>query len=214
MFSAGRGSRKHQCNSYPRCHPQVNFRSRSFALNLQGRNILTKDQRDIHLGNVLVQSKYFANIEGHEKHCRLADLGEGIVVDERVSKQERNTFVKSAQSLDLRPYKAPEINRGMGYSKQSDVYAFGQLGFDVISINYESFQNADGLARVPAKLIPLLHQCKHIDPHKRCDAKFVERAFDEMVKKLENGRMKLEEYDFSPGSAQDWSSQRTIWSTT
>ncbi|RIA98062.1 kinase-like domain-containing protein, partial [Glomus cerebriforme] len=71
--------------------------------------------KDLHLGNILTESKYIANISDFG-FCKPADESD------------------SRKIYGVMSYMAPEILRGKEYTQKSDVYSFGIIMNEIISI--------------------------------------------------------------------------------
>ncbi|WNE41385.1 MAG: Serine/threonine-protein kinase PknD [Mycoplasmataceae bacterium] len=68
---------------------------------------------DFHPGNILVENKY---------NCYISDLGLCRPVNEK----------NSNKIYGVLPYVAPEVLMGNGYTKESDVYSFGIVAYEVL----------------------------------------------------------------------------------
>ena len=139
---------------------------------------------------MLVKKQHFANNGDTDYPCQLADLGEGKTVGETIYREECLTSSTPIRSVGLRAYQAPEINGNMGYSKASDMYAFGQLGIDMIRMNFAKFQDtSDTAAKIPAGLAYILDTCKKMEPDKRPSAALVVFMLEEVLEVLGGGKV-------------------------
>jgi serine/threonine protein kinase len=121
--------------------------------------------RDIYPKNVLVQSVRLASDEEPEFDCLLSDLGEG------------KNLSNSAES---REYMAPNLASSSLGTKADDIYAWGRLGVEVISVYSPLLRNPDG-ELYPAALMRVLERCLDPNPEGRFDAKSLVVVMDEVV---------------------------------
>ena len=164
---------------------------------------------------MLVKKKRFTNSGDTDYPCQLADLGEGKTIEETAYKAECLTSSTSVRSVGLRAYQAPEIRGNIGYSKASDMYAFGQLGTDMIRMNYVKFQATDSTAaEIPAKLVDILETCKKLEPGKRYSAALVVFMLEEVLEILGSGKVDwVTDFETSSHSAEGWETLHSIWSS-
>jgi hypothetical protein len=134
---------------------------------------------------VLVQYREFSNSKDVSHHFLLSDLGEGkeIVVSLKSKADVVSTMPKD---IDLVQYQAPEID-DEGYSKMSDIFAWAQLGVDIIRRNYDKLVDQTGVVRFPTKLMHLLEQCLASDPQSRYEAELLVFMLDEVEESLRAG---------------------------
>lgn len=137
---------------------------------------------DLHPGNVLVESEYFANSGSVQYNWNISDIGEGKSIDQSL----QHGLGGTAQSLGLVDYRAPEVLE-RGYSKASDMYAFGQLAIDMIRNNIDSLvENSGDPIRIPPKLVEILDDLVDPDPDERWPANVLGMMLDEVVDSIDD----------------------------
>jgi serine/threonine protein kinase len=105
----------------------------------------------------------------------------------------------------MREYQAPEIKGGKGYNPASDIYAFGQLGIDLIRLNYMMLtESPDAPAKLPLKLMHILDTCLDADPKERYEAALMGFMLEEIMDKLEDANTEwVDEYEFPAASTHE-----------
>src|SRR5579859_7435255 len=132
--------------------------------------------RDLHSGNILFDS-----------YAMISDFG--------ISKSATESEDNSNENYGIIPYMAPEIFKGQGYTKASDIYSFGMIMWEFMT-GRRPFWNethdielmiriCDGLrppivTNAPDGYIKLMKKCWRSDPTKRPIAEDIQKK----VKKL------------------------------
>jgi serine/threonine protein kinase len=144
---------------------------------------LTYRSRDIHPNNVLVKLCDYGLDSYH--NFILADLGEGKTTSTSLSKHG-TTFFSGNKLVKLTEYLAPEVPT-QGFSKASDVFAFGKTCLDMIRFNSRRLSmEVDGEEQllIPGKLLGLLRLCIREKPEERLEARHINHMLDEVEKDI------------------------------
>jgi serine/threonine protein kinase len=154
--------------------------------------------RDIHPNNVLVTKRYFSNTFEEEYNCNLSDIGEGKSID-TTAEEGKYIFVHTIRRFGLWEYQSPEVPT-IGYSKKSDMFAFGQLCVDMIRSNRHLLVNpATDKLRIPTLVMHIINVCLSHNYEDRYDASVVGRILEDVTSGLyEEGKTEFIEEDLLP----------------
>lgn len=108
----------------------------------------------------------------------LSDLGEGKDITQSAASQAPRNPTASVSLADFIPPGATHEFQG---SKAADVYAWGQLGVEIIRANYATLLNKNGEVVYPGSLMRVLERCLDPDPAGRFDAKTLVVVMDEVL---------------------------------
>ena len=108
----------------------------------------------------------------------ISDLGEGKMMD-------RSTPSTGGSSHGNNNFRAPEVRGYDDHTFASDVYAFGKLASEIVTLQWEiAAEHGQARKLLPAWLMELVRDCVQIDPAKRPSA----RTIVERLEKLEDVR--------------------------
>ena len=119
----------------------------------------------------------------------LSDLGEGKDITRSAksgesqpsSSSDPSSSNSTATIISLEEYIAPDIANNSRGSKADDIFAWGQLGVEIIRKNYKLLRNKDGDVIYPAGLMKVLERCLDPNPAGRFDAASLVVVMDEVI---------------------------------
>lgn len=135
-----------------------------------------------------------------EYSALLADLGEGKHI---VSKSNRAGQGSSFSDTSLDSYQDLELSRPEADSTKSDIYAWAQVGIEIIRLNYEKLQNEEGRVLFPKKLMHLFEVCLSRVPKNRYEAVLLVRMLEEIERNVDtDGNAVGNESSWTEGSCE------------
>ncbi|EXX51993.1 kinase-like domain-containing protein [Rhizophagus irregularis DAOM 181602=DAOM 197198] len=169
-------------------------RKQPFDLKLRRRIIALLDivngLKKIHEKEILHRNLHVGNILVFKKIAYITDMG----LCKPTNYKEFNITDNSVYGV--LPYVAPEILRGQPYTKESDIYSFGIIMYEVISgippyngiehNEYLALKICEGLRprfsiNVPQLILHLIKRCLDANPLNRPDVKDLSKIFHEWL---------------------------------
>jgi hypothetical protein len=112
-------------------------------------------------------------------HCYLlSDLGEGKTISKTLETGSGHNQT-AGRDIGLNEYQAPE-GYGQENLKKQDIFAWAQLGVDIIRLNYTKLADENGEVLFPVRLMRLLEHCLHPDLRFRFEADHICHVIDEI----------------------------------
>jgi hypothetical protein len=113
----------------------------------------------------------------------LSDLGEGKDITRSATSRESqpSSSNSTATIFSLEEYIAPDIANHSRSSKADDIFAWAQLGVEIIRKNYELLRSKDGDVIYPAGLMKVLEGCLDPNPAGRFTAASLVVVMDEVI---------------------------------